>query len=137
MSEFNDLLSSFDLCQCVHESTHHAGGTLDVIITRGGDSIKDVKVTETGASDHLLITGCLPVQLHNADCDPVEGRKWNNFCLDDFRSDLMESVLYKDIEWTVNVSVEELFTIYSNTLTDILDKHAPHRVMCERGKRES
>ena len=74
------------------------------------------------------------MQLHNADCDPVEGRKWNNFSVDDFRSDLMESVLCKDMEWTVNVSVDELFTIYSNTLTDILDKHAP-RYVRKRKKR--
>jgi hypothetical protein len=122
------------MCQCVHESTHHAGGTLDVIITRSGDSIKDVTVMETGVSDHLLITGRLPVQLHNADCDPVEGRKWNNFSLDDFQSDLMESVLCTDTEWTANVSVDELFNIYSNTLTDILDKHAP-RYVRKRKKR--
>jgi len=62
VAELNDLLESFDLCQCVKQSTHRNGGILDVIIARQSDVMNDVKVVENGVSDHSLVTARLPVQ---------------------------------------------------------------------------
>jgi len=133
--EFNDLISSFDMCQCVQQSTHSAGGLLDVIITRHSDSVKDVTVTEIGVSDHALITGRLPVSHCFVEPVPVEGRKWNGFSIENFRADLLNSVLCSDIKWTKAVSVEELFNTYNNEMTAILDRHAP-RYTRKRKKRK-
>jgi len=56
VGEFTDLLTSFDMCQCVQQSTHKLGGLLDVIITRQHDCVTEVEVTEIGVSDHCLNT---------------------------------------------------------------------------------
>jgi len=126
--DFNDLLSSFDMLQCVTEPTHKAGGLLDVIVTRNADVVKDVLITETGVSDHALVTGRLPILCVAEDNIPVEGRKWNLFSADKFRADLVKSNLCSNLEWTKSASIDELFAIYQSELTDILDRHAPRYV---------
>ena len=123
---FTDLLSSFDLYQYVGQSTHSAGGLLDVVIARRSDSIRDIKVTEIGVSDHTLITGRLIMMVSSSESIPIVGRKWGAFSLDEFRSDLINSVICNGItEWSESLSIDELFDVYNSELTKILDKHAP------------
>lgn len=123
--EFNDILSSFDMCQCVQQATHTAGGLLDVVIVRQTELVKDVEVSVTGVSDHSLVTCRLPLRECSVESIEVEGRKWNKFSIDAFRADLLNSVLCKNVEWTKSMSVDELFNIYNVELTDLLDRHAP------------
>ena len=132
--EFEELLSSFDMCQNVSESTHKAGGWLDVIVTRNSEKLADICVTETGISDHSLVTCRIPVDIAGSQSFPVEGRKWSKFSLDGFANDLAQSILCDDIKWTKSVSVDELFATYNNVLTDLIDKHAP-RYMRKRKHR--
>lgn len=132
--DFTDLLSSFDMCQCVEQPTHRLGGLLDVVITRHSDRLTAVSVTETGASDHSLITGRLPVQQSVHESVPVQSRKWNGFSIDAFRSDLMASIICSGTEWAECRSTDELFNIYNSELTNILDRHAP-RYVRKRKKR--
>jgi len=134
VNEFIDLLTSFDMCQNVQQPTHKQGGLLDVIITRHSDCVTDVNITETGVSDHCLLTSRLPVQLPSNESIPVEARKWNNFSIDSFRSDLMESIICSGTEWTKCRTLDELFNIYDSELTTILDRHAP-RYVRKRKKR--
>jgi len=128
VSEFIDLLSSFDLKQFVQDASHKAGGILDVIIARNNESVADISVSESGISDHCLVTGRLLIHTNCCDSIPVESRKWNNFSIDGFRDDLLNSVMCADLEWTKSTSVDELFCVYNNTLVSLLDKHAPRYV---------
>jgi len=134
VSDFIDLLSSFDMMQFVQEVTHKDGGLLDVIIARSNERVVDIVVSETGVSDHSVITGRLPFQSHSCEPVSVEGRKWNNFSIDSFRADLAASVLCNDGEWMKLVTVDELFNVYNAELTAILDRHAP-RYVRKRKKR--
>ena len=95
VSEFVDLLSSFDLKQFVQESSHKAGGILDVIIARNNESVVDISVSESGISDHCFVTGRLLIKTNCCDSIPIiESRKWNNFSIDAFRDDLLNSRPY-------------------------------------------
>ena len=123
--ELNDLLESFELCQCVNQSTHSKGGTLDVIIVRQCDVMNDVIITETGVSDHSLVIARLPVQRISSEFIPSEGRKWNEFSIESFRADLMQSILCNDVNWTKQLTIDELFNIYDQELMNLVDKHAP------------
>ena len=55
--EFNDLISSFDMRQLVATTTHKAGGCLDLMITHSSTVVSDINASETGISDHLMVTG--------------------------------------------------------------------------------
>jgi len=124
--EFNELLESFDMCQLVTVATHNAGGLLDVIITRCSDRAVNIVAAETGISDHLLLTCRLPISVTTAGYVPSEGRKWNDFSLDDFRNDLAESILCcADSEWFESLTIDDLFQIYNDELLRLVDKHAP------------
>jgi len=123
---FNDLLESFDMCQQVTEPTHQDGGLLDVIVTRCSDRVTEIVLTEGGISDHRLISFRLPVTVLSSEYVQPEGRKWNDFSIDAFRDDLSASVLCCcDIDWMQQQTIDELFDIYNNELTKLLDKHAP------------
>jgi len=132
--EFNDLLGSFDLCQCVQESTHCNGGILDVIIVRQCDVMNEVKVVEAGVSDHSLVIARLPVHQISSEFIPSEGRKWNEFSIESFRADLMQSILCNDVNWTKQLTIEEIFNVYDQELTTLIDKHAP-RYLRKRKRR--
>ena len=53
--EFCELLDSYGLVQQVHDVTHDAGGTLDVVCSRGDLPSPSVDVHEIGLSDHRLL----------------------------------------------------------------------------------
>jgi len=109
---FNELLESFDMCQQVTEPTHQDGGLLDVIVTRCSDRATEIVVTETGISDHRMISFRLPVTVMSSEYVQPEGRKWNDFSINAFRDDLSASVLCScDIAWMQRKSIDELFNI--------------------------
>ena len=59
-NNFSDLLESFNLCQHVMESTHCAGHTLDLIISRNSENIlNSLYVVDVPISDHRLIRATL------------------------------------------------------------------------------
>ena len=128
-TEFFTILQSFDFLQHVTELTHKDGGLLDVVITRGFESVNDIVLSETGMSDHLLITCRLPSNTESDNFVPTEGRKWNQFCIDDFRTELSNSVLCDYDNETINaLSIYDLFAAYNNTLVALLDRHAPRYI---------
>jgi len=128
-TEFLSILQSFDFLQHVTETTHKEGGLLDVVITRGIESVNDIMLTETGMSDHMLITCRLPSNIVSDCFVPTEGRKWNQFCIDDFRTELSMSILCDYDNETIDaLSIDELFAMYNNTLIALLDTHAPRYI---------
>ena len=98
----------------------------DVVITRCSDRVADIVATETGISDHLLLTCRLPASVMMTEYVPSEGRKWNDFSLDAFRSDLADSILCcAESEWFESVTTDDLFQICNDQLLRLIDKHAP------------
>jgi len=128
--ELVELLESFDMKQFVVENTHKYGGRLDVIIARSDEVVNEIKVIETGISDHSMLVCQHKIPINNtSDFVPLEGRKWNNFILDDFRNDLRASRLFTcDEVWMRDASVDDLFEIYNHDLTALIDKHAPRYI---------
>ena len=124
--EMVELLESFDMNQFVTVNTHKYGGRLDVIIARRDEVIKDIEVVETGVSDHTMLVCRHPIHTISTDFVPSEGRKWNEFSLDAFRNDLVETILCSaEDEWLKSVSTDDLFQIYNDELLKLIDKHAP------------
>ena len=130
--EFSDLLSSYGLVQQVTGATHDAGGTLDVVCTRGALPSPTVDVLDVGLSDHRLLRWTS--QLHRP--PPVYTtsvrRCWSSFDSDAFTADLRASALcdhrcYQDLDG------DALAQLYDTTITKLLDRQVPDRsVTCRR-----
>ena len=92
-----DLLSVYDLFQCVPlVPTHEGGGTIDHVITneKGKSLIKNLSVTKEGtSSDHYLISFDLDVNiLDTTDTTRTsEYRRFADIDIESFKSDLRES----------------------------------------------
>jgi len=64
--ELIELLESFDMKQNVVEHTHKYGGLLDVIIARSDEVVNDIKVVETGISDHSMLVCQHKIPINNS-----------------------------------------------------------------------
>ena len=85
------MLESFDCTQHVSSPTHTAGHVLDLVITRQGDRVSDVKVVGSLVSDHRLITFKLDVKRPCLESELVPCRQWKKLFLPDFEADLCAS----------------------------------------------
>ena len=90
---FRELLDSYGLVQRVQDVTHDAGGTIDVVCSRGDLPSPSVDVHEIGLSDHRLLCWTSPF----CRSDPVnlnaDRRPWRLFSLDAFLCGLQASAL--------------------------------------------
>ncbi|XP_050400117.2 RNA-directed DNA polymerase from mobile element jockey [Patella vulgata] len=108
--------------QHVMEPTHKSGNTLDwVVAANDSDLVKEVHVENRQISDHYYITAILklsrPQNLKKEIiCRNIKAIDWSTF-----RVDISNSKLLLDPMSDVNVQVN----LYNNTLSALLDKHAP------------
>ena len=120
--QFVSLLGVYDLLECVQQPTHNRGHQLDVYITRSDQLQPVIRVDPPIISDHSLITATYNIELNTGNNRPrVPRRRWSTFNVDDFTSDLIAS----DLICNPPDGVSELFACYDETLTQLLDKHAP------------
>jgi len=119
-------------CQKIHT---WLGGTLDLADHHEiGWSGEWLTVEWNGISDHALVSFSVNAAKPTELCLPTMARTWKNFEQALFNKDLMESDICQP-ECTLNLrSVDDVFEIYSTTLTRLLDKHAPY-VKCSRRPR--
>ena len=61
--KFQQLLEAYDLSQHVVGATHSLSHTLDVLITRAGQTVNSVTVDSPALSDHSQIVGVLAARL--------------------------------------------------------------------------
>jgi len=121
----SQLLQSFDCLQHVNQLTHIAGHTLDLVITRTDTSVSDLRVGHF-ISDHALVSFNLEgVQKISASVCMLQRRAWRRLSLDAFASDLRTSVLCRDLNSLVDMSVDDLTALYDSALTGLLDHHCP------------
>ena len=134
--EFCELLDSYGLVQQVHDITHDAGSTLDIVCLRGGLPTLSVDVHETGLSDHHLLCWtapfCRPDPVYlTADC-----RQWHSFSLDAFLSALQASA-WCDEQQFQQLHGEALVQLYDDTVTALLNEQIPVRHVSYRVRASS
>ena len=118
---FTQLLADFGLESHVNGPTHIGGHTLDLVITRQ-DSVLVWKIyTDDIISDYLMLCFTLSLRQKSTDKKRISRRSFKHFDCDKFESDLRESGLYI----SPSHDIDELVTQYNDTLSQLLDKHAP------------
>jgi len=123
--QFQSLLDSFGLADCVNQPTHRQHHQLDVFIVRSDQQIPVIQVDPPIIADHSLISATFQLPACNMSTLPVRPlirrRKWRSFDLDCFSHDLMAS----DLLCNPPEEVNEYFRCYDDTLASLLNKHAP------------
>jgi len=135
---FNDILESFDLTQTVNKATHRNGNTLDLVIMRCDCPPADCVVQPPNIiSDHGLVTcrfssASLANKLYSHSIRP-----WKRLDRSAFTASLRSSALCNDVSVLQQMSVDELFDVYDNTMRQIVDQHVPARTVRTRHRRLS
>ena len=118
---FLDTLDSFNLEQHVRESTHKSGHTLDLVITRCSEDVTKVFVDQPEVSDHNSVCFHLNLSKPPLPTKLLHYRKIKSINREEFNKDIKaSSLLKKDFN-----DVNELTNAYNETLSKLLDKHAP------------
>src|SRR6218665_3601557 len=122
---FSELLKQFGLQQHVREPTFVRGGTLDLVITSDDVSVQDLLIHPPSTSDHSIVKFTLP-PLH---AQPIHAirvvRGWKSLDCRTFSEQIRSSALGVDPRVHDAMSVAELFDLYSNTMSELLDKLLP------------
>ena len=121
---FSDLLDTFNLVQHIKGETHRNGHTLDLIITRSDEAslVSNVHITDPVISDHFAVHCALAIKKSNFPRKEISYRKVNQVDRENFREAIRNSPLmnFERINTT-----EELSNLYENTLSLLLEQHAP------------
>ena len=122
--QFITLYESFNLQQHVPEKTHCAGNTIDLLLTRSSDSnINNIIVADKDISDHFVVSFSLAITRPPRPTKTISARNYKKIDITAFKNDLINSELFT----TTSNDPDELAKIYSDTLTKIIDKHAPQK----------
>ena len=123
VSQFMDILLTYDLNQHVCESTHESGHLLDLIITKSSSNfVRNVKV-DYKISDHFSIKCHLSLGKPAKEVKKVTFRKLTQIDFEKFNSDLCDEF----VPLQQLTDIDTLVTAYDSTLCKILDKHAPEQ----------
>jgi hypothetical protein len=123
--QFHSLLKDFDVTDQVNKlPTHRHGHQLDVFITHRDKPPAAISVDPPLISDHSLVVASFNVVSAAAPSvrPRVCRRKWKSFNIDDFTEDLLSTDLINN---PPDDNVEDFFSCYDDTLSKLLDKHAP------------
>lgn len=120
--KFLDLLQSMGLQQHVEFPTHVSGNTFDLVITRNVDSILgSLPQPDRCFSDHMTILFELIISKPPPSKKSVSYRSIKSVNVTDLTADLAASKLCQDTP----TQLDPLVSCYNNTLSAILDRHAP------------
>ena len=126
-SRFLDLLTQFGLRQHVGEATHRSGGCLDLVITSDDDQVDDLQILPPTLSDHSFVQFILP-SIHLQPIHAVRMlRGWKSFDAQAFSAALRNSPLSSPRETLDDLTVDQLFDLYTSTTTLLLDTMLPRR----------
>ncbi len=120
--KFLNMLESFNLSQLVTASTHQSGHTLDLVITRSGDTlVSSIDIFNPAISDHEAIFVNLTVKKPEPVNKCIRYRCLKKINFGKFCDDLGKSPIC-----TAKMSnVNDLSLLYNRELESILDDHAP------------
>ena len=129
--KFVTLCKSRGFIQHIDKSTHIAGGTLDLVLTRNNITdhlpITNLEIEEaTGTtSDHFLVSFEIPVSdvtQTETKSEIKEFRELSKLDIESFKQDILSSGLNSP---DLFISLEDTVQLYNETLTKLLDKHSP------------
>ena len=125
--KFSDLLESFGLKQHVTGPTHKGGHTLDLIVTRCSDCILSAPPkVDCYLSDHASVCCKLASQRPPLLDKVITFRKYKGIDLESFKRDLDSSSLCQSTPTVISgEELDELTRDYNNTLSALVDCHAP------------
>ena len=125
--KFSDLLESFGLKQHVTGPTHKGGHTLDLIVTRCSDCILSAPPkVDCYLSDHASVCCKLASQRPPLLDKVITFRKYKGIDLESFKRDLDSSSLCQSTPTVISgEELDELARDYNNTLSALVDRHAP------------
>ena len=123
-NRYNSILEEYELKQHVDFLTHLQGRTLDHLITPISSSlVKSVKISDC-LSDHMVISAELNTIQTAPEKKTIWFRKFHKINRVQLCSDLKSSDLVKN---PTSSSCAALYKKYHDTLSSLLDKHAPLR----------
>ena len=102
--------------------THTAGNTLDLVISRGDISVKDICTDPSVRSDHFVVLFTLSSPSPGLPKQTVTYRSWKSVDHDQLRKDIGDAFS----EFTCS-DVESDVHNYNEVLQNIVDKHAPEK----------
>ena len=122
--KFNDILNTYGLINNIDFCTQESGHTLDLVITRKIDEMKLIH-TEPGPflSDHRFVRTIFNIKKPTTEKRKIKFRKLSNIDQVTFQHDIRNSILYTD-EF-VNINCTQMAETFDQTLTDIMNRHAP------------
>jgi hypothetical protein len=120
---FPSLLDTFSLTQHVLSSTHTAGHTLDLLITRSSSTfLSSVDIKLPYLSDHHAICSSISVSHHSRPPSITKTiRSIKSINTANFSTDILSSDLFT----TPAASLDSYLNTFTDTITTLLDKHAP------------
>ena len=119
---FVGILNAFGLKQHVSGPTHEKGHTLDLVITKSEDTlIRRTWVRDSAIADHFAVHCDLRLEKPSFREKMVTFRKLRSIDIESLCGDIRDSCLLDNPSDDLNALVEQ----YDNTLSLILDKHAP------------
>ena len=121
--KLRDLLFSLNFDQHVEAPTHTHGHLLDLLLTRSSEAvISKLEMHPPIMSDHTPLTFSLVTRKPPPGKKLVSFRKLRNMDMDKFKMDIQHSSLLTD---PPTGSTDDLVQQYNDTLTRIIDEHAP------------
>ena len=135
--KFQTILDEFSLTQHIHEKTHVAGHTLDILVTNSNSNIvSQICVhdpnfcTDSGqpVKDHFIIKWLMQGCKKKVKPEKFTFRDWKKICHEDFD---------QDISLAFNKSSEtssDLVNTYCKVLNDLKEAHAPAKTVTKTRK---
>jgi len=109
------LFDSYGFLNCVTESTHIAGGLLDVVASHRDLPFPLVTLYDPGLSDHRLLQWSVPVSRPDKPVVSVVRRPWHQLHVITLSDALRQSQLCRPECWT-NRSIDVLALLYDSEL---------------------
>ena len=125
VSNFNDILNTFSLKQCINVPTHICGNTLDLVIYDPLVlTVGDIDVHNPQLSDHSPIFFNLESNIQTDVKREVTFRNFKNVNLDNFKKDI-EVASSSFIQNCDENNFTQSLTIFNQLLSEVVDSHAP------------
>lgn len=130
--KFTSNLDACGMHQHVQEPTHVIGHTLDVVISEETDNIvSNIEVVDPGLSDssgnilrdHFAVTFAVKASKPAPVRKLVSYRNLRTIDIDSFRDDIRKTEFFN--KECIPSDIDGFMMEYSDSLTSILDKHAP------------
>jgi hypothetical protein len=124
---FQSLLDSSDLKQHVSFPTHKHGHTLDLLLSRNTSNIiSSVEWSIPFISDHYTVHASIdiPTKARPSLIKKLV-RSFRKIDINEFSKDVLNSVLHSSSP----SSLDSYFELFTSTLSSILDKHAPQKLV--------